>query len=169
MNLLLQIFIMILLFVYPQQQTNSPLFESIYTETGYGRDENNQPANAGFAQCYYVKIYSDKLIVNTTEYGTGRNIDVEYTYVGKDNEGCRVYERGQMYRYRVDANYDIEHVLSMPIYGGNAWRSTYWQVIKGEKCIDYNKKHKQDGSSLEDRYKQEVLKSQLFDDDGYGY
>ena len=167
---LLQIIMMILLFIYPnQQKQNTPVYEGIYTETGYGKDENGQAVNAGVAQSYYVKIYNDKLIVNTYEFGTGKNIDIEYKYIGTDSEGCRLYASDQMNSYRVDANNDIERVFSMPWYGGNVWRNTYMQVVKGERYQEYNQMHQQDGSSPESQYWREVLKTTMSDYDGYGY
>lgn len=159
--------LLVLLFIFPNQQKSEPLFQGIYTETGYGKDENNQPLNSGFSQSYYVKIYGNKLIVSTVEFGTGKNINLTYLYKGKDNEGYRIYTKDQMNTYYVDDTYDLTKVLSMPVYGygNNVWRSTYWEVVKGEKYQYYNQKHKEDGSSYESQYQKYQMPEyyQIFD------
>ena len=42
-----------------------------------------------------------------------------------------------------------------PRYGNKVWKNSYWQVVKGDRATEFYKKHKDDGSSWEDRYKKE--------------
>ena len=161
----------ILLFVYPSQKKDEPLFKGIYTETGYGRDEQGMAINSGFAQSYYVEIYKSKLVVTTTEFGTGKSIELEYQFTGTDNEGNRVYRKDQMNAYRVDDAYDIEKAYSFPDarFGNKVWITYYWQVVKGDRFKIYNQQHKDDGSSWEERYKKESQMPFPEDDGYYGF
>ncbi len=45
--------------------------------------------------------------------------------------------------------------LPDPRYGNKVWKNSYWQVVKGDRATEFYKKHKDDGSSWEDRYKKE--------------
>lgn len=160
----------VMLFVYPNQQKEEPLFKGIYTETGYGHSEQNEALNSGFVQSYYVEIYKNKLVVTTTEFGTGKTIELEYKFSKKDAEGNSIYVKDQMNAYRVDSSFDIEKVNSFPDsrYGNKVWNKSYWQVVKGDRATEYYQKHKDDGSSWEDRYKKES-QYPFPNDDNYGF
>lgn len=158
----------VMLFVYPNQQKEEPLFKGIYTETGYGRNEQNEAINAGFAQSYYVEIYDQKLVVTTTEFGTGKSIELVYQYTGRDSAGNRVYVKDNMNAYYVDDSFDLEKVYSFPDarYGNKVWIIFYWQVVKGDHLKEYYQKHNQDGSSYESQHKKYQIPEyyQIFDD-----
>lgn len=139
----------LILFVFPSYKKATPVYEGIYTDTGYGKDENDQPISVQYSYSYYVKIYNDSLVVTTVEFGTGKIIDLKYLFSGKDDEGNKIYTKDRMNSYLMDENYDLMRVLSTPIYiyGNNVWRSTYWEIVKGEKYQYYNQMHREDGSA----------------------
>lgn len=150
----INLILFILLFIFPDRQVPKPLFEGIYTETGYGKNEQEQPLNSGVSNSYYVKIYEDKLVTTANKFGTAETIDITYQYKGNDKEGNRIYAYSEMDRYFVDEAYNIMRVLSSPslMYGANVLVHTYWEVVKGEKYQYYNQQHKEDGSSPEVQY-----------------
>ena len=139
----------LMLFVFPSHKKATPVYEGIYTDTGYGKDENGEPISVRFSYSYYVKIYNDSLVVTTVEFGTGKIIDLTYLYKGKNNDGNKIYTQDRNNSYLMDDNYDLMRVLSMPvyIYGNNVWRNTYWEIVKGEKYQYYNQMHREDGSA----------------------
>lgn len=138
------------------QNNGRLLYSSIYTETGYGYDENRNPLNSGISYSYYVKIYEKILVVTTVQFGTGQTIDLKYPYKGKSNPSTRIYgdNNYMVTDYIVDDKYNIIKVLTSPsmMYGDNVKIRSFWNLVKGEKYQQYNRMHDEDGSSYESKY-----------------
>ncbi len=133
---------------------NNLLYKGIFTETGYGHDENNNQLNSGISYSYYVRIYTNVLIITTVQYGTGQTIDLKYQYKGKNKKNKRIYDDNISTSYVVDNNYNLTKVLSSPsiMYGNNVQIKSFWNLVKGEKYKAYNNRHNADGSSYESKY-----------------
>lgn len=141
----------LILFIYPNRQEPTPLYKGIYTETGYGVTDQNKPLNSGMTRSYYVKIYEDKLVVTTQQYGSVSTIDINYPFKEIDQNGIRIYTKGGAESYHVDDNYDIRLVYASPsmIYGYNVMEYSYWEIVKGDRCQEYEQEHRRDGSSVQ--------------------
>lgn len=154
----------ILLFVFPDRQEPQPLFEGIYTETGYGVTDKNKPLNSGMTRSYYVKIYENKLVVTTQQYGSVSTIDIPYQHQGKNQDGDRVYSSGASESYWVDQNYDIMRVSEMPSidYGTNVMDYWYWEIVKGDQRQQYEEEHRRDGSSIQMKVELQQLTGEYY-------
>ncbi len=130
------------------RQQSKVLYEGKYTETGRVFINNTESNQYIVSTSFYVKIYSDKLIVTGIPFGQGYATDTEYTYTGTE-DGCRIYSRGVL-SYQVDENYDIMKVMTSPsmMYGANVKDYYYYETVKGEHYQEYNKKHRMDTQSL---------------------
>ena len=132
---------------------NKVLYEGKYTETGrfyINNKESNQYINS---TSFYVKIYSDKLVVTAVPFGQAIARDTEYKYAGNKN-GYRIYSLPNgLYYYQVDDNYDIMKVMvtSSMLYGANVKDYYYYETVKGEHYQEYNKQHHLDQQSLHDQ------------------
>ncbi len=128
----------ILLFVYPWNKTNSDklLFEGMYTITGRGYNENQQYDSPIGCKAIYVKVYEKKLVTTVSVYGTVDFQDVEYKYEGVDKNGNRVYRKDKTEAYVVDAEQNLQWILSTFTYNGNKRTDTFWELIKGDYSAD---------------------------------
>lgn len=81
MKLLITI-LSILLFIMPEQKTDKVLEEDIYTNTGYGCNDQMEPVNGKTCSSFYVRIYSNKLIKTMSVWGHYPDEDQypDYTY-----------------------------------------------------------------------------------------
>ena len=52
----------VLLFIMPEQHVDKVLHEGIYTNTGYGYDDQKQPVTGKSSTSFYIKIYENRLI-----------------------------------------------------------------------------------------------------------
>lgn len=148
MKLLLTL-LSVLLFIMPEQKTDNVLKEGIYTNTGYGYNDQMQPINGKTATSFYVHIYSDKLIKTMSVWGQSQPQKFEYKYIGTNEDGQRVYENNIAFSILVDDKYDLIEVFTYdsPKFGSNVKSHTYWRVVKGDHENEYNDKHKADGSA----------------------
>ena len=146
---LLLTFLSVLLFIMPEQKTDKVLAEGIYTNTGYGYNDQMEPINGKTCSSFYVKIYSNKLIKTMSVWGQSQPQEFEYNYVGTNEDGQRVYENNIAFSILVDDKYDIIEVFTYDSfkYGSNVKCHTYWRVVKGDYEAEYTKKHKEDGSA----------------------
>lgn len=132
---------------------NNVLYEGKYTETGrffINKTESNQFI---VSTSFFVKIYTDKLVVTAVPFGQAVATDTEYNYNGS-KDGFRIYSlpNGLLY-YQVDENYDIMKVMvaySM-MYGANDKDYYYYETVKGEHYQEYNKKHHTGLQSMHDQ------------------
>ena len=156
--------LLFLLFVFPNRQEPKPLFEGIYTETGYGVTDKNKPLNSGMTFSYYVKIYDDKLVLTTTQYGSVSTVDIFYQYQGNDDDGNRIYSNGGNESYLVDNSYDIMLVRAVPSidYGTNVMEYWYWEIVKGDRRQEYEQEHRQDGSSVQMKVELQQLTGEYY-------
>lgn len=126
------------------------LYEGIYTETGCFYINQVQSQQFINSSSFYAKIYADKMVVTAVPFGEAIARDTEYQYRG-DSEGCRIYSHpnGSMF-YQVDKNYDLMKVMVSPsmMYGGNVNTYYYYEIVKGEHYLEYNKKHGLDPETL---------------------
>ena len=77
---LLLTFLSVLLFIMPEQKTDKVLAEGIYTNTGYGYNDQMEPINGKTCSSFYVKIYSNKLIKTMSVWGQALPQEFEYKY-----------------------------------------------------------------------------------------
>ena len=119
--------ILLFLLFIPNNQEPKPLYGGIFTETGYGVTDQNQPLNSGMTRSYYVKIYENKLVVTTQQYGSVSTIDIIYEFNGVDQNGYRIYTNGGLGSYYVDQQYDLRLVYANPsmYYGYNVMEYSY--------------------------------------------
>jgi len=100
-------------------------------------------------------------------WGYAQPQDFEYKYVGKNEDGQRVFENNTMSSILVDNQYNIIEVFTYSSYkyGNNVKNHTYWRVVKGDHENEYNQKHKEDGSSYESQYQKYQMPEyyQIFD------
>jgi len=138
-----------LLFIFPQQKQERLLHEDTYTQTGYGKDDNNEPIEGMMSTLYYFKIYDTKIVVTVPDFNSPTTKDIEYKYQGKDKDGNRIFsDDNHIYTYFVDENYDIMEMYttySMK-YGKRVSTNIYWEFVQGDQSQYYNQRHKQDGS-----------------------
>lgn len=139
----------VLVFIMPEQKVDKALYEGIYTNTGYGYNDRMEPINGKSSSSYYVKIYANKLIKTMSVWGYSQPQDIEYKYIGKNDDNQRIYENNSLFSILVDADYNIIEVFTMPSsrYGNNVKEHTYWRVVKGDKEQEYNQEHQNDGSA----------------------
>ena len=132
---------------------NKVLYEGKYTETGRCYINNTESNQFIVSTSFYVKIYSDRLVVTAIPFGQAVATDTEYRYTGS-KDGCRIYSLPNgLYYYQVDENYDIMKVMvaASMMYGANAKDYYYYETVKGEHYQEYNKKHRMDQQSLYDQ------------------
>ncbi len=157
----------VLLFIMPEQHVDKVLHEGIYTNTGYGYDDQKQPVTGKSSTSFYIKIYENRLIKTMSVWGYAQPQDFEYKYVGKNEDGQRVFENNTMSSILVDNQYNIIEVFTYSSYkyGNNVKNHTYWRVVKGDHENEYNQKHKEDGSSYESQYQKYQMPEyyQIFD------
>lgn len=143
------------------------LYQGIYTDTGYGSDEDGNPINSGISRSCYIKIFSNRLIVTTTAYSL-TPIDITYVLINID-DGLRTYSdmKTPGNSYIVDEQYDVIRVYSYSssLYGNNVTKHWLYTYVKGEHYKEYNQKHDADGSSPKAQYQKEIMKGYL---DPYG-
>lgn len=156
--------LLLLLFVFPDRKEATPLYESIYTETGYGVTDKQQPLNSGTTFSYYVKIYEDKLVLTTAQYGSVSTVDISYQYHGNDADGNRIYTNGGSESYCVDNNYDMMLVRTVPSidYGTNVMEYWYWEIVKGDRRQEYEQEHRRDGSSVQMKVELQQLTGEYY-------
>lgn len=137
---------------WPTSQ-NNVLYEGKYTETGRVYINNTASNQFVISTSFYVKIYSDKLVVTSVPYGQAYASDIEYKYTGNNN-GYKIYSlpNGMVF-YQVDGNFDIMKVIvaASMMYGANVKDYYYYETVKGEHYQEYNKKHNMDLQSLHDQ------------------
>lgn len=129
------------------------LHEGKYTETGRYYINNTESQQYIVSTSFYVKIYSDKLVVTAIPFGQATATDTEYKYT-ENRDGCRIYSLPNgLYFYQVDKNYDIMKVIvsSSMMYGANVKDYYYYETVKGEHYQEYNKKHHTDLQSMYDQ------------------
>lgn len=143
-----------LLFIMPEQKTDKVLAEGIYTNTGYGYNDQKEPISGQSSSSFYVKIYANKLVKTMSVWGYAQAQDFEYKYIGNNEDGQRVYECNIMSSILVEDNFDIIEVYTHDSskYGSNVKEHIYWRVVKGDKEKEYNQQHKADGTSYESQY-----------------
>ena len=148
MKLLISLF-SVLLFIMPEQKTDKVLSEGIYTNTGYGYNDQKEPVNGKTSTSFYVKIYANKLVKTMSVWGQSQPQDFEYKYIGTNEDGQRIYENNIMFSILVDDQYNIIEVFTYDSskFGSNVKCHTYWRVVKGDHEAEYNQKHKADGSA----------------------
>lgn len=129
---------------------NTVLYEGKYTETGSFYVNETQSQQFINSSSFYAKIYADKMIVTAVPFGEAIARDTEFQYKG-DSDGCRIYSlpNGSLF-YQVDKNYDLMKVMVSPsmMYGGNVKDYYYYEIVKGEHYMEYNKKHGLDPETL---------------------
>ena len=126
------------------------LYEGKYTETGHYYINNAASNQYIVSTSYYVKIYSDKMVVTAVPYGQMTTKDTEYKYTG-EKDGYRIYSLPNgIYFYQVDEDYDIMKVMvsSSMMYGPNVKDYYYFETVKGEHYQEYNRKHHTDLQSM---------------------
>ena len=131
-------------------QKSKVLYEGKYTETGRYYFNNTESQQYIVSTSFYVKIYSDKLVVTAIPFGQAVATDTEYKYTGS-RDGCRIYSLPNgLYFYQVDKDYDIMKVMvvSSMMYGPNVKDYYYYETVKGEHYQEYNKKHHTDAQSM---------------------
>lgn len=137
---------------WPTQQ-NAFLYEGIYTETGRFYINNALSNQYVVSTSFYVKIFSDTMVVTAFSSEQGCAIDTEYKYTG-DKDGNRIYSlpNGMQY-FLVDKNYDIMRVMEFfsMLYGANVKDHYYYETVKGEHADEYNKKHHTDIDSMREQ------------------
>ncbi len=143
--------ILLFLLFIPNNQEPKPLYGGIFTETGYGVTDQNQSLNSGMTRSYYVKIYENKLVVTTQQYGSVSTIDIIYEFNGVDQNGYRIYTNGGLGSYYVDQQYDLRLVYANPsmYYGYNVMEYSFWEIVKGDQRQKYEQMHRRDGSSIQ--------------------
>ena len=129
------------------------LHEGKYTETGRYYINDTESNQFIVSTSFYVKIYSDKMVVTAVPYGQATAVDTEYKFTGS-SDGVRIYSLPNgLYFYQVDENYDIMKVMVAPsmMYGANVKDYYYYETVKGEHYQEYNKKHHTDLQSMYDQ------------------
>lgn len=133
-----------------QTNQSNVLYEGKYTETGRFYINNSVSNQYIVSTSFYVKIYSDKLVVTSVPYGQAYARDTEYRYTGVKN-GDRIYSlpNGMIF-YQVDEDYDIMKVIvsASLIYGANVKDYYSYETVKGEHHQEYNKRHHTDVQSM---------------------
>lgn len=139
----------VLLFIMPEQKQDKVLHEGIYTNTGYGYNDQKEPVNGQSSTSFYVKIYANKLVKTMSVWGYAQSQDFEYRFVEINKDGQRVYENNIMSSILVDDKYNIIEVFTYNSFkfGSNVKEHTYWRVVKGDHEKEYNQKHQEDGSA----------------------
>ena len=126
------------------------LYEGKYTETGSFYVNETQSQQFINSSSFYAKIYADKMVVTAIPFGEAIARDTEFKYKG-ESDGCRIYSlpNGSLF-YQVDKNYDLMKVMVSPsmMYGGNVKDYYYYEIVKGEHYMEYNKKHGLDPETL---------------------
>lgn len=142
--------------VHPKVRTTNHdnlLYEGIYTETGRFYVNDVESEQFIISTSFYVKIYSNKLIVTAISHEKGIPVDYEYGYSGCQ-DGYRTYSLSNgIYHYQVDDDYDITKVMEIfsMQYGANIKDSYCYETIKGEHADEYNKKHGTDIKSMREQ------------------
>lgn len=129
---------------------SSVLYEGVFTETGRYYINNAVSNQYIVSTSFFVKIYSDKLVVTAVPFGQAVATDTEYKYTGS-KDGCRIYSLPSgLYYYQVDENYDIMKVMvaSSMMYAASVKDYYYYETVKGEHYQEYNKKHHTDLQSM---------------------
>ncbi len=146
-----------MLFIMPEQKQDKVLAERIYTNTGYGYNDQMKPINGKMSSSFYVRIYAGKLVKTMSIWGQSQPQDFEYKYIGTNEDGQRIYENNIAFSILVDDKYNIIEVFTYDSfkYGSNVKCHTYWRVVKGDYETEYNQKHKTDDtaySPFEDQF-----------------
>lgn len=136
-------FLFTLLFIYPWQESNQsqeqPLAKGMYTYTGRFISSNGTISDQGMCSAFFVNIYENRLVVTQQPMGSPEFVDTTYPYVGRDENGYRVYKLNGSDRFLVDSDYNIERVTSFTTYNGNVTTDTRFEVEKGDhsqECLE---------------------------------
>lgn len=125
------------------QSQDKLLSEGKYTMTGSFLMNNENTPHYTISSCFYAKIYQSKIIITAFQIDKGYPQDFEYSFVKIDN-GKRLYTNiSKTYYYLVDDRFDMVLMLlsSSLLYGSNVTEHAYYEIVKGEKCNEYNRLH----------------------------
>ena len=121
------------------QPMEAPMIDGLYTITGKTyRDGkvNDSPTAGGWVM--YIKVYSDKMVVTTTDYENGRDVDLTYLFERADKEGNRIYRLSNTNAFVIGSNGTVQWLTSIYTYNGNVRTDTYWELVVGnhrEECL----------------------------------
>lgn len=106
------------------------LYESIYSYTGNGRQDDGRVMKTYNCSAFYAKIYENCLVETS---GSPQAKDHYYTYIGNNNQNERIYQYNSLY-FLVDRNYNLTRVIQSYDYrfGTNVEKYFYHEIIKGE-------------------------------------
>lgn len=132
-----------LLFVYPWQEPNQsqeqPLARSMYSYTGRFFSDNGTMSDQGMCSSFFANIYENRLVITQQPIGSPEFVDTTYPYVGRDENGYRVYRLNESNKFLVDSDYNLQHVISSTTYNGNVIIDTRYEVEKGDhtqECLE---------------------------------
>ena len=141
---------------HPGEWTNNNdgkiLYEGKYTLTGRFSVNGNVSQQYVNSSSFYVKIYSDKMIVTEIPFGEAVAKDTEYLLKNKDEDILIYQNKRDMVCYQVDKNYELMKVVTSPsmLYGNNLHDHYSYEIVKGEHYLEYNKRHGLDPETLYD-------------------
>ena len=106
------------------------LYESIYSYTGKGWQDDGRVMKTYNCSAFYAKIYENCLVETS---GSPQAKNHYYTYIGNNNQNERIYQCNSLY-FLVDRNYNLTRVIQSYDYrfGTNVEKYFYHEIIKGE-------------------------------------
>lgn len=115
------------------QYENGPILSGVFTMTGKYWDANGNQGKSPYWNCFYLKVYSDYLVETTTSLGNPIANDYRYPYIGKNDNGDRLYKSNNK-TFIISRSGKVTIALSSydMRFGNNVTISTYWEVLKGD-------------------------------------
>lgn len=106
------------------------LYESIYSYTGKGWQDDGRFMDTYNRSAFYAKIYENCLIETS---GVPLPTDHYYTYIGNNKQNERIYQYNSFY-FLVDRNYNLTRVIQTYDYrfGTNVKKYLYCEIQKGD-------------------------------------
>lgn len=106
------------------------LYESIYSYTGNGWQDDGRVMKTYNCSAFYAKIYENCLVETS---GSPQAKNHYYTYIGNNNQNERIYQYNSLY-FLVDRNYNLTRVIQTYDYrfGTNVKKYLYSEIKKGD-------------------------------------